>query len=291
MAPLPPFGCSARVARRAFATSVRSAQNIIVTGKSGAGKQPRIDVLLRRFGLPQLGTGNIFREYIGRAKASGFSGSPEEFWDASKEWFVDDSEMIARLVGAGVQDADAADVTLGLQSMYFVQAGRFVPDRITNALFERYYAGLGYSAVLDGYPRTTAAAEFLLELLQREGKKIDFILEVDNSDDAIVGRTVGRRICSNTACGKVYHVVDKPPLEGDICKACGSKVVQRADDTEEKIRSRLGEYHAKVKPMIDFLEAKGIPKAVVTGNLPVFTDELVEESVIDSLRKIPGVVE
>ena len=40
-------------------------QNIIVAGKSGAGKQPRIDVLLAEYGLKQLSTGNIFREYLG----------------------------------------------------------------------------------------------------------------------------------------------------------------------------------------------------------------------------------
>ncbi|MHC4885637.1 MAG: hypothetical protein ACYTGH_11185 [Planctomycetota bacterium] len=56
-------------------------QNVLVMGKSGAGKQPRIDVLLEEFGLTQLSTGNIFREYLGRFNAIGFQGDLARFYD------------------------------------------------------------------------------------------------------------------------------------------------------------------------------------------------------------------
>ncbi|HHH80138.1 MAG TPA: adenylate kinase, partial [Thermoplasmatales archaeon] len=48
--------------------------NIVVAGKSGAGKQPRIDVLKEEFNLEQLSTGNIFRKYLGRFNEYGYKG-------------------------------------------------------------------------------------------------------------------------------------------------------------------------------------------------------------------------
>ena len=69
--------------------------NILVTGKSGAGKQPRIDVLVEEFGLTQLSTGNIFREYVGAFDKSGFTGDLERFYDAENDTFVPDQEIEA----------------------------------------------------------------------------------------------------------------------------------------------------------------------------------------------------
>ena len=65
--------------------------NIIVTGKSGAGKQPRIDVLVNEFGLTQLSTGNIFRSYLSAYKSLGLTLDLESFFDAEKNDFVEDS--------------------------------------------------------------------------------------------------------------------------------------------------------------------------------------------------------
>ncbi|MCK5031778.1 MAG: hypothetical protein KAR64_09955, partial [Thermoplasmatales archaeon] len=54
--------------------------NVIVSGKSGAGKQPRIDVLIEEFDLEQLSTGDIFRSYLGRFNEYGYEGALEIFW-------------------------------------------------------------------------------------------------------------------------------------------------------------------------------------------------------------------
>ena len=64
---------------------------------------------------------------------------------------------------------------------------------------------------------------------------------------------------------------------------CGTAVVQRSDDTEEKIWSRLREFHDKVEPTLDFLEGQGIPVAVVPGNLPKFTEVAVRSSVLEAI--------
>jgi len=266
-------------------------QNIIVMGKSGAGKQPRIEVLMKEFGLKQLSTGNIFREYLGTFNAIGYKGDLSEFYNENTGKFLPDEDIKAKLRAYCETNAivieDLDSVVLGAKAKYFIDSGRFVPDYITNSLFESYFSRSGCrGAVLDGYPRTIDQARFLMKLVKERGTRIDLIVLVDNDDESIVKRTVGRRICPNRDCAKVYHMEYNPPKEGKYCNACGTEVVLRSDDTEEKIRSRLGEFHEKCMPGLDYLAGEGIPVVTVPGNLPVFTEEAVHASVMEAVRPL-----
>jgi adenylate kinase len=170
---------------------------------------------------------------------------------------------------------------LGFKAAQYVDRGRFVPDEITNALLAAAFrAGSGKGFVLDGYPRTPDQSDFLLALAKDCGTRIDLVLIVDNDDEAIVARTIGRRVCPNKTCAKVFHLEFKPPTPDGKCTACGTAVVLRSDDTEEKIRTRLAEFQSKALPAIQRLSATGIPTVSVPGNLPVFTDQAVKDSVL-----------
>jgi adenylate kinase len=254
-------------------------QNIVVAGKSGAGKQPRIDVLVEDYSLTQLSTGNIFREFLGTfGKIRSSVDVTGLFGDSG---FASDSAILAKLTpAASAAGIPAEAAMLGFKAAQYVDRGLFVPDDITNELFAAAFRKAGGKGLaLDGYPRTPEQSDFLLKLVRETGTKLDLILIVDNEDEAIVGRTVGRRICPNKACGKVFHLQFKPPTADGKCTACGTAVVHRSDDTEEKIRTRLAEFQAKALPAIKRLGAAGIPTATVPGNLPVFTDDAVRESV------------
>ena len=261
-------------------------QNIVVAGKSGAGKQPRIDVLLSEFGLKQLSTGNIFREYLGaygkvRDKVSGAA-----LW---KDGVFASEAVILKAFETAAEDAGipAESVVLGFKAAQYVDRGKFVPDDITNALLAAAFsANAGKGLVLDGYPRTPEQSAFLVGLLKETNTKLNLVLVVDNDDEAIVARTIGRRICPNKTCGKVFHLEFKPPTAEGKCTACGTAVILRSDDTEEKIRTRLQEYQDKALPAINALTAAGIATIHVVGNLPVFTDEAVRESVIRAIRPV-----
>lgn len=264
----------------------RTLRNVVVTGKSGAGKQPRIDVLCEAFGLRQLSTGNIFREYLGAFKKVRGTLDPASLWRG--EGFAGDAEIQAALApacaAAGIAPEAAA---LGLKAARYVDGGLFVPDDITNELLaSAFRAAGGTGLALDGYPRTPDQSRFLLSLTRAAGTGLDLILLVDNDDEAIVARTVGRRICPGKACGKVFHLQFKPPRDGRFCTACGAEVIQRSDDTEAKIRTRLAEFQAKALPAIRALEASGVPLCTVPGNLPVFTDEAVRASVMAALAPV-----
>lgn len=251
--------------------------NVIVTGKSGAGKQPRIDVLIDEFDLEQLSTGNIFRKYLGIFDEFSYDGDLNELWDG--EDFIPDDEIAEKL------GSDDKSIILGMKAKYFVDKGLFVPDRITNQLFKSYFEDRGCSGqVLDGYPRTLSQSRFILDLIEDKGTTIDFIVWVENSDDLIIERTTKRRICPE--CGKVYHLKYDPPTDDNRCKDCGVKVIQRSDDTEEKIRSRLQEFKEKTIPALKYLEENGIPIAKVPGHLEDFTTENVKRSVMEEIEKL-----
>lgn len=261
-------------------------QNIVVAGKSGAGKQPRIDVLVETYGLTQLSTGNIFREFLGHFGKVRESVKIDGLW--TEAGFAPDAEILAVLRSVAEAKGVAAEAALlGFKAAQYVDRGLFVPDSITNDLLAAAFRkASGKGLVLDGYPRTPEQSDFLLGLLKETGTTIDLVLIVDNEDDAIVKRTVGRRICPNKACGKVFHLEFKPPTPEGKCTACGTAVIHRSDDTEEKIRTRLAEFQAKALPATLRLVASGIKSGTVPGNLPVFTDEAVRESVLSVVEPL-----
>jgi adenylate kinase len=264
--------------------------NVVVAGKSGAGKQPRIDVLVAEHGLSQLSTGNIFRKYLGAFKQLSFSGKPEDFCTGRDGGFGPDGEIRAALAEpAAAAGVEVDDAVLGLKAARFVDQGLFVPDEITNELFAAAFrAAGGRGLVLDGYPRTVDQSRFLLGLVAELGTRLDAVLMVENDDEAIVARTIGRRICPNSKCGKVFHLEFKPPRDGKLCTACGTEVILRSDDSEPKIRKRLQEFREKAAPAIGALVEAGVPQVAVPGNLPVFSDEAVRASVLDALRPVLG---
>jgi adenylate kinase len=254
-------------------------QNIIVMGKSGAGKQPRIDVLTRNFNLQQLSTGDIFRKYLGLFNELGDEGDLNRFYDSAATDFIPDEEIKKELNISNWDDAEG--IVLGLKAKYFVNQGLFVPDHITNALLESAFQALEYhGVVLDGFPRTVDQAEFLIKLAERENIKLDAIVLVENEDDLIIARTLGRRICKT--CGELFHMDYRPPPEA-LDNTCQEKcnIIKRSDDTVNSLKSRLNEFATKTQPAIEYLLEKGIPIYRAPGNLPTYAPEAVEASVFE----------
>jgi adenylate kinase family enzyme len=258
-------------------------QNVLVMGKSGAGKQPRIDVLVKEFSLTQLSTGDMFRHYLGLLRESGYPGGADDFWDTEASALLPDERIRESLAPYAGSTEELEGLVLGAKARSYVEAGLFVPDELVNDIFGDAFRRMGSKgAVLDGYPRTLAQAQHLAGLVEEAGTRLDLIVLVENDDETIVVRTIGRRICPS--CNKVFHLEHKPPREGRFCTVCGTEVVQRSDDTEERIRNRLREFHEKVVPTIEYLRCLGIPIAVVPGNLPVFTEEIVRRSVLEAIE-------
>ena len=94
------------------------------------------------------------------------------------------------------------------------------------------------------------------------GVAIDYVLEIDVPDAAIIERMSGRRI--HPASGRTYHVKFNPPKVAGKDDVTGEDLIQRADDVGETVRKRLEIYHAQTEPLVDYYkrwEASGDARA------------------------------
>jgi adenylate kinase len=151
--------------------------------------------------------------------------------------------------------ADGTD--LGARAKPIMESGQYVPDDLINAMVEdqldRPEAQAG--VVFDGYPRTLNQAQSLDVLLARKDRPIERALHLEINPDELVARLGGRRVC--TGCGTPYHVKSLPPVQEGVCDACGSPLMQRKDDAEDTVRTRLDVYKAQTAPLLDYYAAQG----------------------------------
>ena len=86
------------------------------------------------------------------------------------------------------------------------------------------------------------------------------VVNLEVPREVILDRLTTRRTCSNPTCQEIYNVKSMPPAADGTCKKCGSKVVQRDDETETAILFRLETYNQKTAPLIGFYEKEGLLK-------------------------------
>ena len=134
---------------------------------------------------------------------------------------------------------------VGLKAKEYMDAGKLVPDEvIIGVISERLAeADCQKGFILDGVPRTIPQAE----ALEKAGITFDAVVSLEISDDEIVDRMGGRRVCAS--CGAPYHVKNLPPKVEGVCDACGGKLEARADDKPEVVRDRLKVYHKETAPL------------------------------------------
>lgn len=170
-----------------------------------------------------------------------------------------------------------ANTALGKKAKGYMERGELVTDslimEIMEARLQEPDCAKGF--VLDGFPRTIPQAEDLKELLAKLNLKLDLAVSLDVPRDVILDRLTTRRTCSNQDCQEIYNVKSKPPSPDGKCLKCGSPVVQRADETEEAITTRLETYNQKTAPLIGFYEKGGLLKNVSSLSSEQSVQEIV----------------
>ena len=143
---------------------------------------------------------------------------------------------------------------VGLKAKSYIDRGQLVPDEVVVEIVQQRIDedDCKNGFLLDGFPRTIAQAEALDRLTN-----IDNVINLEVDLDKLVDRITGRRVCEK--CGESYHVSTK---KDDICEKCGGKLIQRADDTEETVKSRLNVYKNETAPLINFYKNQGVLKNV-----------------------------
>ena len=149
---------------------------------------------------------------------------------------------------------------LGKLAASYINDGHLVPDDVTIGLVKERLSkddcAKGY--LLDGFPRTIPQAEALAVLSKEIGREITHVINIDTPKEELVSRICGRRVCKN--CGAPYHIVNVKPKVDGVCDICGGELIQRPDDNEDALNTRLELYTKQTKPLLEFYEKKGLLK-------------------------------
>ena len=164
--------------------------------------------------------------------------------------------------GDMLREAVAEGTRFGERARGIMEAGQLVPDDIVLGIISerltRPDAADGF--ILDGFPRTRQQAGDLEELLDELGVPLDAAVLLDVDFDNLKKRLTGRRTCSLT--GKLLNVYFSPQEELDECLNAGGELIQREDDNEETISSRLDVYREQTEPVVDFYRKRGKLRSV-----------------------------
>ena len=173
--------------------------------------------------------------------------------------------------GNMLRAAIKAGTETGKQAEAYMKAGKLVPDEdIIGIIHDRVAEDdckNGY--ILDGVPRTIAQAESL----EKAGIVFDDVISIEISDEVIMERMSGRRVCEH--CGASYHLVAVPPKQEGICDKCGGKLIQRHDDEPETVKHRLEVYHQETEPLKEFYAKRGLLKSVENQPTVAETSEAI----------------
>ncbi|HTQ07558.1 MAG TPA: adenylate kinase [Polyangiaceae bacterium] len=182
---------------------------LVLLGPPGSGKGTQADALIKRLTAPKISTGDMLRAAL------------------------------------------KAGTKLGLEAKSYMDAGKLVPDSVVIGLVEERLGqpDTKNGFILDGFPRTTTQADALGVLLERLGKPLQKVVQLDVPSELIVERTIHRRTDKRT--GQIYHLkYSAPPPNAEL--------EHRADDREETVKQRLAQYEAMTAALLPYYQKLGL---------------------------------
>jgi len=215
--------------------SILAKMNIVLLGSPGVGKGTYAKRISKIYDIPQISTGDMFREAIKNK------------------------------------------TRIGLLAKTYIDKGNLVPDDVTIKIVEQRLkkADCKNGFMLDGFPRTIAQAEALDKIVV-----IDKVLDFTASEQVIIDRLSGRRICRS--CGAIYHIRNIIPKVKGVCDKCGGKVYQRYDDKPKAIKERFVVYKKQTEPLIEYYTKKGILRSI-NADWPI---EQVDNVIADARKAL-----
>jgi adenylate kinase len=208
---------------------------IVLVGPPGAGKGTQAALLAKTLSIPHVSTGDLFRANISQG------------------------------------------TELGRLAKSIMDMGKLVPDEVTIAMVKDrlQQADAENGFLLDGFPRNTAQAVALDDILKEFGIALDGVLDLEVPEDEVVRRIAGRRLCRNDSA-HIFHVLYNQPKVDGVCDVCGGELYQRSDDSEETVRTRLEVYHTETEPIIEYYAKQGL---VTTISALGKVDEVTERAI------------
>lgn len=158
--------------------------------------------------------------------------------------------------GDMLRDAVKAGTEMGIKAKAIMDAGKLVGDDVVVGIIAEALTApdCAKGFILDGFPRTVGQAKMLDSLLGKEGKSIDRVINLEIDDELLVKRVTGRLV--HPGSGRSYNIYFNPPKVAGKDDITGEPLIHRGDDTEDKLRTRLQEFHAKTTPVLEHYKSK-----------------------------------
>ncbi len=184
---------------------------VLLLGAPGVGKGTQAQLLVTKYGIPQISTGDLLRGNIARGTELGLKA--KEIMTAG---LLVDDEIVNQMVLHRLQEKDTHR---------------------------------GY--ILDGYPRTLEQAKFLDHTVADPiflPRLPVIAVSIVVSYDQLLRRITGRRICP--VCKHIYNMYSNPPKVAGLCDFDGATLTQRGDDTEQVFIERMKTFEAQTAPVV-----------------------------------------
>ena len=247
---------------------------LVILGPPGAGKGTQAEYIVKRYNIPHISTGDIFRENIKNntelgKKAKSYMDKgllvPDDLVialvedrlnkDDAKEGFLLDGfpRTVAQAVSLDSildKNDDKLTKVINISVDPEILIERAVGRRVCKT------CGMTYHVKFNPPKEEGVCDKDGTKLIQRDDDKLTKVINISVDPEILIERAVGRRVCKT--CGMTYHVKFNPPKEEGVCDKDGTKLIQRDDDTEETVKTRISVYFDQTAPLIDYYRAKSI---------------------------------
>jgi adenylate kinase len=193
-------------------------KNIMFIAPPAAGKGTQAEMVVEKYGIPHISTGDILR-------------------DISKE----DSE-----IGKYVYETLANGELVKDEITYQLIEDRLGKDDCKN----------GY--IIDGFPRNIAQAHEYDKILKNLNYEVGNVIFINVDKKTLEKRITGRRICENCKTIYNINDEKSSPKVESVCDNCGGKLYQRSDDNLDAFETRYNMYVEKTEPIIDYYRKQNV---------------------------------
>lgn len=197
-------------------------KNIMFIAPPAAGKGTQAELVVEKYHIPHISTGDILRE---------ISKEDSEIGNYVKETLAS---------GGLVKD----DITYQL-----------IEDRLSKDDCKKGF-------IIDGFPRNIDQAYQYDKILDKLGYEVGNVILINIDKKTLEKRITGRRLCENCNAIYNINDEKSSPKKESICDNCGGKLYQRSDDNLEAFETRYQTYQDKTEPIIKHYKDMGVLKEV-----------------------------
>lgn len=197
-------------------------KNIMFIAPPAAGKGTQAELVVEKYHIPHISTGDILRE---------ISKEDSEIGNYVKETMAS---------GGLVKD----DITYQL-----------IEDRLSKDDCKKGF-------IIDGFPRNIDQAYQYDKILDKLGYEIGNVILINIDKKTLEKRITGRRLCEKCNAIYNINDENSSPKQESICDECGGKLYQRSDDNLEAFETRYETYLSKTEPIIKHYKDMGVLKEV-----------------------------